>query len=447
MLITNAKLITWTNPNQILTDHALMIENGKIADIGADKELKDKYREEEMIDAKGQYVMPGNICAHTHFYSAFSTGMSIPGSAPKDFPEILSKLWWKLDKSLSLESIRYSALVCLIDAIRHGTTTLFDHHASPNAISGSLEEIAEAVDQAGVRASLCYEVTDRDGIDKAKTGIEENMRFIDFVINNKNTSGRLAATFGLHSSLTLSEKTLEASRNAAPDGIGFHIHAAEHPGDEFDSLGRSGMRVVDRLQKHGILNSKSILVHGVHLDAKEIDLVSRAGAWIVHNPRSNMNNAVGLPPVESIIRMGVKVCLGNDGFSNNMWEEWKTAYLAHKLWHHDPRCVGGYDLIKMAVYNNSDLAQAHFGKKIGILTKGAEADLIIVNFHPHTPLTVDNLPWQMLFAFRDTMVTTTIVAGKVLMHNGELATLDEEKIYREAQNIAPAVWRRFNNQS
>src|SRR5258706_15103318 len=177
MLITNAKLITWESDNQILDDHAILVENDRIKEIGKSSELKNRYPEIEWLDARGQYVMPGNICAHTHFYSAFARGMAIPGPAPKDFSEILQKLWWPLDRSLDAEAIRYSALVSLVDAIKHGTTTLIDHHASSNYIDGSLDIIADVVHKSGLRGVLCYEVTDRDGLDKASAGINENVRF------------------------------------------------------------------------------------------------------------------------------------------------------------------------------------------------------------------------------------------------------------------------------
>ena len=272
MLISNAKLITWGSPNQILVDHALYIEGARIREIGPSIKLEKKYLGEEKLDARGQYVMPGNICAHTHFYGAFSRGMAIPGHAPKDFLEILEKLWWPLDKALREEDVRYSALPCIVEAIKHGTTTLIDHHASPNAIDGSLDIIAEAVEQAGVRASLCYEVTDRDGEAKMKAGVAENVRFI-----KKEKSPLLSTTFGLHASLTLSDSTLDLCRESAPDDTGFHIHAAESDTDEWDSLNKSGLRVADRLKKHGLLGQKSIVAHGVHFDAREIEIITEAG--------------------------------------------------------------------------------------------------------------------------------------------------------------------------
>jgi putative selenium metabolism protein SsnA len=454
MLITHANLITWEEPSRILDDHALFIEDGLITAIGPSGEMERVYPAAERLDARGQYVLPGSICAHTHFYGAFSRGMNIPGAAPKDFPEILSKLWWPLDKALTLEDVRYSALVCLIDAIRHGTTTLIDHHASPHAIDGSLDVIAEAVEQAGLRAVLCYEVTDRNGEAGAKAGIAENIRFLKKLTANRdqrpaihNQQSTIRATFGLHASLTLSDATLEACRAAAPEGTGFHIHAAESDADQWDSLSKSGLRVVDRLQKHGILGPRSILAHAVHVDAKEIEILADSETWVTHQPRSNMNNAVGVAPVESMLRAGVKVCLGNDGFSNAMWEEWKAAYLVHKLWHRDPRRMSGLDVVRMAVYNNAALATVLFPEtRVGILRPGAAADLIFVDYQPPTPLSPGNLPWHILFGFHESMVTTTLVAGKVLMRDRQLLTLDEKGIAARAREIAAQVWRRYTEQ-
>lgn len=443
MLITNAKLITWTG-EEILENHAVLIQEGLIKAVGPTSALQQEYPDEELLDAAGKFCMPGNICAHTHFYGAFARGMAIPGRAPRDFPEILAKLWWPLDKALGEEDIRYSALVCLVDAIKHGTTTLIDHHASPNAISGSLDILAEALDRSGLRGVLCYEVTDRDGREKAQAGIRENVRFIERAAGGDLAGGRVCATFGLHASLTLSEETLAACRQAAPEGTGFHIHVAEHEADEYDSLARVGTRVVDRLQDHGILGDQTIVAHAIHVDAREVEILADTGTWVTHQPRSNMNNGVGAAEVESMLRAGIPVCLGNDGFSNAMWEEWKTAYLLHKVWHRDPRRMPGDKLVDIAVENNARLARVFFPQSPpGRIETGAAADLILVDYHPTTPLTIGNLPWHILFGFHESMVTTTIVAGEVLMHEGKLLTLDEAEITARSRELVPEVWERY----
>lgn len=447
MLITNGILITWADPNRMLENYAVHIEGDRITEIAPQRELLSRYPQAEKLDAGGQYVMPGNICAHTHFYGAFARGLAIPGPAPKDFPEILEKLWWPLDRSLRMEDVAASTEVMLVDAIKHGTTTLIDHHASPNAIEGSLDVIADVVDKSGLRAVLCYEVTDRDGKDKAQAGIAENVRFIERIRNSHIAEGRVAATFGLHASLTLSDETLDKCRQSVPQGVGFHIHVAEHEVDEYDSLAKSGLRVVDRLAQHGILGDRTIVAHAVHVDANEIGLLADTGTWVTHQPRSNMNNGVGVAEVESILRADVPVCLGTDGFSHTMWAEWKAAYLMHKLWHRDPRRMNGADVVRMGVYNNARLANVFFpDAPLGTLTEGAFADIIFVDYHPHTPFTTGNLPWQIIFGFNESMITTTIAAGKVLMKDRQLLTLDEQEVAARAMDLAPGVWERYDRQ-
>ncbi len=450
MLITNGKLITWEGENRILEDHAIYIKDGMISDIGSQVELITRYPEAERINARGQFVMPGNICAHTHFYGAFSRGMAIPGSSPSNFLEILKKLWWPLDLALDEISIRYSTLVMLVDAIRNGTTTLIDHHASPNFIDGSLDVIADAMNLSGLRGVLSYEVTDRNGFEGAKAGIQENLRFLKKLRDSPQGSGTpgdslLAGSFGLHASLTVSDATLESCVESLPDGVGIHIHVAEDTVDEYDSLTKSGMRVVDRLNHFGLLGKESIAVHSVHIDSREMAILSETGTWVTHQPRSNMNNAVGLPRVEEMLRMGIPVCIGTDGFSSTMWDEWKMTYLVHKLWNIDPRRMNGKDIIRMGVYNNAILAGIFFpDAPLGILTPGAHADLILVDYQPYSPLTPGNLPWHILFGFDESMITTTIVAGKLLMRDRELLTLDESEIAAKAKEIAPEVWHRYN---
>jgi len=438
MIIKNGKFITWEKENQILEDSQILIQDGLIKEIGAD--LEKAYPDEEVVDAGGQYVMPGNICAHTHFYGAFARGMGIPGDAAKDFPEILEKLWWPLDMALDEDGVRYSALVFAVDAIKNGTTTLFDHHASPSFIDGSLDVIGDVLLDAGLRGVLCYEVTDRNGAEGSNKGIEENVRFI------KKAAGidRLGAAFGLHASLTLDDDTLAACSGAIGDEAGFHIHVGEHQADEYDSLKRGGLRVVDRLKKFGILGPKSIVAHGVHIDQQEAVLLKESGSWLTHQARSNMNNAVGVAAIEEFLRLGIPVCLGTDGFYHAMWEEWKTVYFLHKLHHRDPRRMSAMDIVEMGVHNNAALANLYLPDTIvGTIKPGAAADLIFVNYHPYTPLSAGNLPWQIIFGFQESMITSTMVAGKFLMKDKKLLTLDEEKIAAEARALAPEIWKRY----
>ncbi len=464
MLIANSTLITFGKENagnleasasmHVIHDGAILITGEHIADLGPTAELRAKYPAEEILDAQGKLAMPGLICAHTHFYGAFARGMAIPGAAPQNFPEILEKLWWRLDKALFWQDIRYSALVCLIDAIRHGATTLIDHHASPSAIEGSLDIIAETVEEAGVRACLCYEVTDRDGEELAQAGIEENARFIEKMASEQNN--KLAGAFGLHASLTLSDETLERTVEVANElGAGFHIHVAEDMADVRDSLKKSGLRVVERLGKFGVLGPQTIAAHCVHVDAYEKEILQETGTRVVHNPRSNMNNAVGVADVPGMLKLGIDVGLGNDGFSNNMFTEMHVAYLLHKLSKSDPRVMGADQVMQMAFQNNAQIASLFFPSTVseatsghrpdslGELSVGALADIVLVDYVPTTPLTEGNFPWHIIFGVDGTGVDTTIVGGRVLMREKQLLTLDEEEICAKSRELAGKLWKRL----
>ena len=440
LLITNATVITGGETPQILPYTALLIDGALITAIGPTKALEAAYPHADRLDARGQLAMPGMICAHTHFYGAYARGMAIAGDPSENFPQILQRLWWPLDKALDADAVRLSALVSLVDAVKHGTTTLIDHHASPNAIEASLNVISQAVDQTGLRAVLCYEVTDRDGMDKMHAGIEENLRFMQA----SHDHPRIRGTFGLHASLTLNDEALKACRDALTDGAGVHVHVAEHEADEEDSLRRCGMRVVQRLDQFDLWNGNSIAAHCVHVDETERALLRERGVWITHQPRSNMNNAVGAMDWDGMIAEGQKLCLGNDGFTNTMWADWKTAYLLHKLAHRDPRKANGADIYRVAMVNNARLVEQFFtGQHIGTLEVGAQADLVLVDYQPFTPLTAGNLPWHILFGFEASMVTATMVAGNLLMQDRQLLTLDERAIMAEALALAPRVWENY----
>jgi putative selenium metabolism protein SsnA len=442
MLITHGRIVTFGQDPQIIEDGAIYTVGDRIGAIGSSAELSARYPDEEPIDARGQLVLPGSICAHTHFYSAFARGLAIPGEPAKNFLEILRKLWWRLDRVLDEESIRLSAQVCLVDAIRHGTTTLIDHHASPYFIDGSLDIIAEAVQQAGVRVCECYEVTDRNGPSGAKAGIAENVRFAKKLV--AQPSPLLATSFGLHASFTLGTETIERSvAEARSLGVGFHIHVAEDAADELDCETRHKMRVGEHLQDKGVLGEKTLSAHCVHVNQAEIDLLSKTQTKVSHQPRSNMNNAVGTAPVQSMLAAGVCVGLGNDGLSNNMFSEMKAAYLAHKATARDPRVMPGDTVTRLAYQNNSRIASLFWPHQLGEIVPGAYADLVFLDYYPYTPLTSGNLPWHIVFGVDGAHVTTTIVGGKVLMYDRVLLMLDEEHIAAQAGEIAPRVWQRF----
>ncbi len=429
----------------ILPDHAIAIRGDTIEAIGPTAELVAAFPGAPTMDGRGKLALPGAICAHTHFYGAFARGLAIPGPAPVDFPEILERLWWRLDRSLTLEDVRGSALVMLVDAVRHGCTTLFDHHASPNAVAGSLDAIGGAVKESGLRACLCYEVTDRDGPEVTAAGIAENLRWLQQCAAQPDP--QLAGLFGLHAAMTLSNATLShVVEAAAPLEAGFHIHAAEGPADQAHALANFGQRVIHRLHEMGILGERTLVAHAITIDESERELLASTGTWVSHQPRSNMNNAVGVADVPAMLAdplLGERVCLGNDGFSFNMFQEMKIAYLLHKVHTSDPRTLGGDQVMRMAYHNNARLAARFFSRPVGRLARGAFADIMLCDYQPFTPMGSGNLPWHILFGLDGSHVTDTIASGRLLMRDRQLLSLDEAAISARAMELAQDVWARF----
>lgn len=412
-------------PDKIIDDGAVLIIDNKIADIGASAAIKKKNPNAKFIDAKGGIIMPGLMNCHMHLYSTFARGLNVQGPPAKNFIEILNKLWWRLDKKLTKEDVYYSALAPLIECIREGTTTVIDHHASPNFVKGSLSTIAEALKVVPVRASLCYEVSDRDGGAIAAAGIDEN---IDFIKNNNGDM--LKGLFGLHASFTVSQKTLKKCVDAASKlKTGFHVHTAEDKADVVDSKKQYGMGVVERWNRESVLGKKTLLAHCVHISKKEMELLAQTGTSVVHNPSSNMNNAVGAADVAGMLKKGVLVGLGTDGMTSDMFSEAKFAHLTANH--------------AMVFKNNYKILENLFGWKAGRIEKGALADIIICDYKSPTPITRDNFFGHFLYGMSSGVVSATIINGRVLMQDRKLVGIDEEGILKESRRCAQKFWERF----
>ncbi|WP_258360714.1 putative aminohydrolase SsnA [Moorella sulfitireducens (nom. illeg.)] len=440
LLIGNGRLLSLVPENPLLENGAVAIDGDLIVATGPTAELRQRYPWAEWLDARGMVIMPGLINTHMHLYSTFARGMALKDAPPTNFLEILQRLWWRLDKALTLEDVYYSALIPLIDCIKSGTTTILDHHASPRAVRGSLEMIARAAVATGVRTCLAYEVSDRDGEDVMLQGIEEN---IEAIKKYRGREGLVSATFGLHASFTLSEATLAACREAAAEvGSGFHIHVAEGIQDVEDALEREGKRVVERLADHSILGPNTIAAHCVHVTEREIAILKETGTLVVHNPESNMGNAVGCAPVGEMLAAGVVVGLGTDGYTSDMFESLKTANVLRRLVSGDPN-AGWAEVPAMVFANNCRIAEQFFAHPVGRLQAGAYADVILVNYHAPTPITADNWFGHLLFGFNDGLVDTTVIGGKILMRERRLLHLDEAAIAARARELAVKVWERL----
>ncbi len=433
----NGIVVTLGEKNRVLWNATVVTEGEMVVALGDSVEMTRRYPNANSVDCSGKIVLPGFICAHHHFYSTMARGMAIPGEPAKNFVEILEKLWWKVDRALGEEDILLSAQLPLIDCIRNGTTTIIDHHASPSMRDGSLDIIEKAVRQSGLRASLCYEVSDRNVIGG---GIAENERFIKKVGQG---DGQIAAMMGLHASFTLSEQTLEKCVGIAKDGnVGCHIHVAEDLSDREDSLKKYNKTIVNRLQKVGAAGKKSIFVHCVHIDEDEMDIVANTGTIVVHNPESNMNNAVGVTQILKVLNKGILVGLGTDGMGSDMLAQMRCAYLLHRLANHDPR-VAFMEAPQMLLQNNAEIVKRQFGLVLGEIAEGRPADLAVIDYCPPTPLTEANFLGHLIFGLVDAVVDTTVCRGKILMQGKKIVSMDEEKLAARSRELAPRMWQRL----
>ncbi len=442
ILVGNGPTITRDPENPFLENGAVLIKDKLIARVGPDAELRREFPDARYIDAKGGIIMPGFINAHMHYYSAFSRGFGGKGGAvSQNFEDVLANLWWRLDKALMLEDTYYSAMVCMIDCIKNGCTTVIDHHASPKAVLGSLGKIAEAARQTGIRTCLAYEVSDRDGDAIMREGIKENIDAIKLAASDK--TGLLAGMFGLHASMTLSNDTLAACAEAmAGIDAGYHVHVAEGPGDEVDSEKRYGKRIVERFHDYGLTGDKAIFVHCIHINDAEKDILKNTGTAVVHNPESNMGNAVGCSPVLDMYQRGILLGLGTDGFVSDMLQAFKMANALQKHHNQHPSVAWG-EIPAMLFDNNRVIAQRYFPTPTGMLRKNCAADVIISDYQPPTELSDKNINGHLLFGTTGRSVVTTIAGGRVLMEDRHLTELDGDGIVAKARECSKKVWERF----
>lgn len=416
----------------------VVVEDGRIARVGEGP--APQVPGARRLQAEGKLLTPALVNAHAHLYSSLARGIFLRQFAPKSFGQILEQLWWKLDRALDLEAVYLSALVGGMAHLRRGVSAIFDHHASPAAILGSLSQIKRALSELGLRGDLCYEVTDRGGMSERDLGIEENVRFA----KEEVVPGFFAAHFGLHASFTLSEESLAKCREAAePLGLGYHSHLAEGKEDPLDALQKYGERTAERLDRFGIIQEKTILAHGIQLSQAELGLLAEKKPTIAHNPRSNMNNAVGAAQVEKMLARGIPVALGTDGFGCDIIGELLSARL---LAHHaegNPLALGDEALRKILAQNYA-LAERSFGIPFGKLERGHAADLVLWDYEPPTPLSAENLLSHLLFAniTEGLRPLAVIVAGRIRLAEGRIEGIDEGAVLARAREKAREIWAR-----
>jgi putative selenium metabolism protein SsnA len=430
IVLENALLADIDPPN--VETGALRIDGGRIVQRGDQVVREDG---DSTLDCGGCVVFPGFVNGHAHLYSALAAGMPAPPKSPGNFVEILEYIWWRLDRALDAESIEMSGRIGALDAVRCGTTTLIDHHASPNCIEGSLGFLERGIADVGLRGVLCYETTDRNGRAGRDAGIAENRRYLEKL--RAKPGHQFAGLVGAHAAFTLEDDTLDELAALADSlGSGVHIHVAEDPADEAHSREKHQQPLIDRLAAHGLLTLRAVFAHGTHLDAAAIARVNEVGLTLAHNPRSNMNNSVGYTPVA---QFHCPVMLGTDGIGSDMFTEAKHA------WFKACDAAAGLspnDVLRMLA-TSARRATAALGVTLGKLAVDAAADVVITDYCPATPLTGENLSGHFIYAMGSPHVATVIADGRLVLRDRKLMTCDERAVRAASRDVATRLWQRM----
>lgn len=440
IMFGNGVVVTRDAQRPLINGGAVAVgDDGLISALGPTQKLRREYPGAHFVDARGGLIMPGLINLHHHAYYTLARGLTPRPGAGKGLPALLEGRWWRLDRAMNLEDVYHGAAAAFLECVRSGVTTVFDHHASYGAVTGSLSEISRAADELGLRACLCYEVSDREGESKCRAAIQENVDFIREA--SRRGDGMRCGMMGMHAGFTLSDRTLEACMEALPATSGCHIHVAECLEDTTHSLQTYGKSVVRRLRERGVLGRKTLAAHCIHLNWEDVQILRETDTAVIHCPRSNMCNAAGAADVTEYSRARVGLGLGTDGEAADMLGELAAASALCR--HSSQNPDAGFEELPRALFtSNAAFANRFFETPLGVLKPGAAGDVIVLDYRPPTPLTAENLDLHLLAAAGTARVSTTAAAGKLLMEYGVLLCADEEKLLEGARRQAADLWRR-----
>ena len=422
ILLKNATYIDWKTLEFSHVD-ILVEQNNKAIQFIVNTDKKVNKSDLEILDCTGKLVTKSFAVGHHHVYSALSRGMGAPKKNPENFYEILKYVWWTLDKCLDSKMIESSALVTAMACAKAGSTFVIDHHASPFAVRGSLETIAGAFDKVGVSHLLCYEISDRDGINIAREGFDETESYLT---NHQ-------CLVGLHASFTVNNDTLgQAVELMNRFNSGIHVHAAEDLYDQDFCIRTYGKRVVERLNEYGVLqSSKTILAHCLHLDENEMDIVRNSPCWIVQNTESNMNNNVGH---FNSVHLGSNIMLGTDGMHSDMLQSAKAAFFAGQ----------GFDSIS---YNSAyqRFRNVHRYLSENNFDGDGENNLVVLDYNTPTEINQNNFCGHFIFGLNSNHINHVISNGRLIVKNRQIQTVDESEILKVSKDCANRLWKKMQD--
>lgn len=436
IIIQHGLIITMDKNRTILKDGAIAIDGDRIVGVDNTEKIKQIFKAEEKIDAKGKIVLPGLICGHSHMYVALTRGM--PASWPATFIEVLERVWWPLiENQLTKEDIYISSLFSASMMLKNGTTCISDIIEAPYAIPNALQYAERALKKVGMRAILSFESTERISEENGRLGITENMNFMKNLKKDSLTRGM----FCVHTTFTCSPEMLKNVRNLADKygcGIQFHLeegaYEVEYVKKHFNKL------PAEYLRDLGFLKQDVLAAQCVFLTDKEIKILAEKDVKIAHNPVSNMAIGAGFAPVVELMNKGATVCLGNDGGLLDMFEIMRIASLVHKGVKRDPSVITANQALEMATINGAK--SLGLQKDIGSLEAGKKADLIVLSPKFPAPINPENVvPYIVNYAVGND-VDTVMVNGHIVVDKKELKTVDEQAVVNETREAAEALWQR-----
>jgi 5-methylthioadenosine/S-adenosylhomocysteine deaminase len=436
LLIKGGTILTMDDKRRVINDGTVAIEDGTIVGVGPTNKVAGGSDADEVIDAKGSVVMPGLICAHTHLYGVALRGSALNVKPPSDFLQILQRTWWPVDEKLTNADAYATTLAAGIESLMNGTTCFADTYSAPNEISGSLDHIAKAVNEVGIRGVISFEATERRSADEGKRGLQENLRFI-----GRKNKGRAMGMISLHASFTVSDELIaQGAEASARHHVPLTIHVSEGPNDAYHNMERHGKRTVERLHDTGLLSPRAVLAHCVHLNDREIELVSKASASIAHNPMSNMLNAVGVTPLLEMIDHGINVGLGNDGYIFDMFENMRAAFLLQRVARRNPNRPSPQEVVEMCTVN---AAKAYGLTSMGSIAPGKLADVIVLRpSFMATPYT-GSIYGYVVNGLGGSDVRDVVVDGEIVMRERRMVKIDVEKAEKQVLRTMEGLWRRL----
>jgi 5-methylthioadenosine/S-adenosylhomocysteine deaminase len=436
LLVKGGVTVTMDGKRRVLHDSAVAVEDGRILALGPAEMISSGFRTDEMIDARGCMIMPGLICAHTHLYGVALRGSVLNVRPPSDFLQILQRIWWPVDEALTNEDAYATTLAAGIESLMNGTTCFADTYSAPNAIEGSLDHIAKASNEVGIRGIISFEATERRSEQEGARGMQENLRFI-----GRKDKGRAMGMVSLHAPFTVTDNLMAQGVEASEKhDVPLTIHVSEGPNDGYHNMERYGRRSVERLHDTGLLSPRAVLAHCVHLDDKEIELISKTSANVAHNPMSNMLNAVGVSPLLEMIDHGVNIGLGNDGYIFDMFENMRAAFLLQRVARRNPNRPSPQEVLEMCTIN---AAKAYGLDSLGSIEVGKRADLIVVRpSYMATPYS-GSVYGYIVNGLRGSDVRDVVVDGEVVIKDKKVLKVDVQKSEAKVLKTMDRLWRRL----